>query len=68
MDEKEIAFITGISDLRSAVGETQRALVEEALRASNGKKQEAARQLGISRYAFARLLKKVGVTSESRPK
>jgi len=54
--------------LNSAVGETQRALVEEALRASNGKKQEAARQLGISRYAFARLLKKVGVTSESRPK
>jgi transcriptional regulator with PAS, ATPase and Fis domain len=53
--------------LNTAVGETQRALIEEALRASNGKKQEAARLLGISRYAFARLLRKIGMTGDIRP-
>jgi DNA-binding NtrC family response regulator len=42
-------------------------LIEEALRASNGKKQEAARLLGISRYAFARLLRKIGMTGDIRP-
>jgi DNA-binding NtrC family response regulator len=54
--------------LNTVVAETQRALIEEALKAANGKKQDAARLLGISRYAFARLLRKTGMTGGIRPK
>lgn len=54
--------------LDEAVAETQRRVVQEALRASSGKKGDAARLLGLSRYAFARLLKKVGLMGDSRTK
>jgi DNA-binding NtrC family response regulator len=37
----------------------ERSLIEEALRNSHGKKEEAARRLGISRYALTRHMKKL---------
>ncbi|MFC1835601.1 sigma-54 interaction domain-containing protein [Thermodesulfobacteriota bacterium] len=48
-------------NLNGVVEETQRSLIEEALRRSNGNKLQAAKLLGVSRYVVARHMKKLGI-------
>ncbi|MEJ2715659.1 MAG: sigma 54-interacting transcriptional regulator [Deltaproteobacteria bacterium] len=47
--------------VHDVAGAVKRSLAEEALRRANGKRQDAARLLGISRHAFLRLTKAVGL-------
>jgi PAS domain S-box-containing protein len=47
--------------LHDILGETERALIQEALKRSGGKKSEAARTLGISPFALARHMDKLGI-------
>ena len=42
------------------LGEVERSLIQEALRSAGGRKHEAARLLGISRFALARHMAKLG--------
>ena len=46
--------------LYQILGDLERSLIEEALRRSAGKKYEAARLLGISRFALTRHISKLG--------
>ena len=47
--------------LCEAIGDTERSLIENALRTASGKKNEAARILGISRFALTRHMIKLGI-------
>ncbi len=47
--------------LHDVMGETERGLIEDALGRSGRKKQEAARLLGISRFALVRHMTKLGI-------
>jgi len=47
--------------LNDILGETERGLIQEALRRSGGIKSEAARTLGISPFALARHMEKLGI-------
>ncbi len=47
--------------LPEILGEIERSLIEEALARSGGTKEEAARSLGISRFALTRHMKKLGL-------
>ncbi len=47
--------------LYDVIGDTERFLIEDALVRSNGKKHEAARLLGISRFALVRHMIKLGL-------
>ena len=47
--------------LHDILGETERTLIEEALRRSGGNKAEAARYLGISPFALARHMTKLEI-------
>lgn len=50
--------------LYDAMGETERLLIEDALGRSGRKKQEAARLLGISRFALVRHMAKLGISEQ----
>ncbi len=47
--------------LYDVIGDTERFLIEDALVRANGKKHEAARLLGISRFALVRHMIKLGL-------
>ncbi|MGO8878582.1 MAG: sigma-54 dependent transcriptional regulator [Desulfomonilaceae bacterium] len=47
--------------LYEAIGDTERRLIENALRRATGKRHEAARLLGISRFALTRHMVKLGI-------
>ena len=47
--------------LYKAIGDTERRLIENALRRATGKRHEAARLLGISRFALTRHMVKLGI-------
>lgn len=53
-------------DFEESVRNFKLALIEDALRRSGGKKQEAARLLGISRYALKRQMSNLGMLGENR--
>ncbi len=48
--------------LQDVVEETERLLIEDALRRSGLKKQEAARLLGVSRFTLVRRMAKLGIS------
>jgi len=50
--------IPEVSDLRSFLNETERAVLERSLKASEGSQAEAARRLGLSRSDFGYKLSK----------
>ena len=50
--------------LYDVIGETERLLIEDALGRSGRKKQEAARLLGISRFALVRHMTKLGINDQ----
>lgn len=50
--------------LYDVIGETERLLIEDALQRAEGKKREAAILLGISRYALARHMSKLGISEQ----
>ncbi|MFC1835333.1 sigma-54 dependent transcriptional regulator [Thermodesulfobacteriota bacterium] len=47
--------------LQEALEETERSMIEDALRQSNGNKQQAANILGVSRFIVTRHMKKLGI-------
>jgi DNA-binding NtrC family response regulator len=49
------------------IRDLKRALIEEALRHSRGKRQPAAEMLGLTRYALKRQMKSLGFIGPSRP-
>jgi transcriptional regulator with PAS, ATPase and Fis domain len=51
--------------LGDIVEDTQRSVIEEALRSADGKKQKAARLLGISRSSLGRLMFKLGISARN---
>lgn len=56
--------ITPGRSLYDVIGETERLLIEDALQRAAGKKREAASLLGISRYALARHMAKLGINEQ----
>jgi len=53
--------------LSEVLDELERSFVEEALTRSGGNKTDAARLLGISRFALARHMRKLGISTDSLP-
>ena len=49
------------STLADSMQNLSRAMIEEALKRSNGKKELAASYLGVSRYSLRRRIKKLGI-------
>jgi len=54
-------------DLRAALVAPERRLIEEALAASGGRRQEAARRLGINRTTLFNKMRRLGLTGWPRP-
>ena len=52
-----------VSSVRMKVAEVERRAVEEALAECAGNQSRAARQLGMSRWALIRLMRKYGIGS-----
>ncbi|MGC8659183.1 MAG: sigma-54 interaction domain-containing protein, partial [Desulfomonilaceae bacterium] len=57
-------LIHGVS-LYEAIEDIERRMIDEALKRGRGRKQEAAALLGISRFALARLMTKLGINQET---
>jgi PAS domain S-box-containing protein len=58
-DDSQVANLPSNKTLPEILGDVERSLIEEALRRSAGRKHEAARLLGISRFALARHMSKL---------
>ena len=54
--------------LYDVIGDTERSLIEDALGRANGKKHEAARLLGITRFSLVRHMNKLGMIERERSK
>ncbi len=63
----EVEFSDGQS-LDEVIATVKRSLLQEALRRSGGKIQEAARILGVSRYTIRRQIQSLGLKREKREK
>ncbi|MGC8658225.1 MAG: sigma 54-interacting transcriptional regulator [Desulfomonilaceae bacterium] len=59
-DAEETNFLNGQS-FYEVINDTEKRLIEKALNISSGKKHEAARILGISRFALTRHMVKLGI-------
>ena len=55
------------ADLKSALAAPERRLIEEALAASGGRRQEAARRLGINRTTLFNKMRRYGLSGWPRP-
>lgn len=55
-------FISPGRSLYEVIEETERLMIDDALSRANGKKQEAAVLLGMSRFALARRMTKLGMS------
>jgi DNA-binding NtrC family response regulator len=60
------AMVSFAADFDESVRNYKLALIEDALRRSGGKRQEAARLLGISRYALKRQMSNLGMLGGNR--
>ncbi|MEE8467571.1 MAG: sigma 54-interacting transcriptional regulator, partial [Planctomycetota bacterium] len=56
----------GVGDIRTAVADLEKRTIEATLEEMGGNKSQAARSLGISRFALKRKLEKYGLTSEDQ--
>jgi transcriptional regulator with PAS, ATPase and Fis domain len=52
-------------DIRHAVSEVERTLVEKALRAHRGNQSRAAKALGLSRFGLQKKLKRLGISARA---
>ncbi len=58
---KRVSNITDTSTLAGSMDNLSRAMIEEALTRSKGRKELAASYLGVSRYTLRRWIQKLGI-------